>query len=464
MSTGIDDTCKRRLLREEEPRSDHLNKVPKAFFLFSILATVFVMGLLVERFRLPPYHSLHEAWGDSRELIRFWKNDFGLVPVRHLVRARSAGSRLVVQNPSVVAPGYRLISGVFPQRPGLHGAILLDRDGRELHYWPIDYDKLHYKIAADSGRGAFNVTLHGTTLLRDGSLVVNFDDGDILARIDKCGDPIWVDTGHYNHPNHLSYDGTIWVWKQSNEGEDQLLVNVDPVDGRVLREVSLEEIIRKNKLQGELMILQAIDETNAGEGPPAFLSDPFHPNSVDILAPDMARAFPAFHAGDILISLRSLNFVGVFDGRTFQFLWGRNGPWHRQHDAMFLGDGTISIFNNNAYSGQSSILRVNPTTNQIMVAFEGSSASPFYTRTQGKHQYLKNGSILITEAQRGAVIEVDKNGKVVWEYNNVYDHQFNGALNSASIVAEDELDLNALKCGNPKGRGQEGKVGLGLSD
>lgn len=40
----------------------------------------------------------------------------------------------------------------------------------------------------------------------------------------------------------------------------------------------------------------------------------------------------------------------------------------------------------------------------------------FYTKHGGKVQRLENGNLLITEARRGRVFEVDEAGRTVWEW------------------------------------------------
>ena len=50
--------------------------------------------------------------------------------------------------------------------------------------------------------------------------------------------------------------------------------------------------------------------------------------------------------------------------------------------------------------------------------YEGTAAHPFYSGVMGKHQWLPNGNLLITESCNGRAFEIDRNGKIVLEYNN----------------------------------------------
>ena len=50
-----------------------------------------------------------------------------------------------------------------------------------------------------------------------------------------------------------------------------------------------------------------------------------------------------------MISLRNYNLLFVVDPDTWKVKWYQIGPWRRQHDPEFNGDGTITVFNNNTY-------------------------------------------------------------------------------------------------------------------
>ena len=56
-----------------------------------------------------------------------------------------------------------------------------------------------------------------------------------------------------------------------------------------------------------------------------------------------------------------------------------------------------------------------------VVFFEGDSKTPFYTSVMGKHQWLPNGNLLITESKQGRAFEISQQGEVVWEYVNYVD-------------------------------------------
>jgi hypothetical protein len=174
--------------------------------------------------------------------------------------------------------------------------------------------------------------------------------------------------------------------------------------------------------------------------------DPFHPNDVDVLSPDMAPAFHMFEAGDLLISLRSINMIAVVDPETARVKWSQIGPWFQQHDPDFLPNGTISLYNNNMGLGASQIMVVDPATGETKVVFDGARHGNFYSWRRGRHQPLANSNIMITESERGRVIEVTPDGRIVWQYENIYDAEWNGLVNDALVLPLDFFDEGALTC------------------
>jgi len=400
-------------------------------FIFAICFFSFLCGFIIAAKKLPPFKHLRNTYYEVIDFARHWKNDLGDEPTRSLVPAAPDRPPQILLAPQAAAKGHRFVSGLMVGREAGNGALLLSRAGEELHYWPIDYSKLDPK-----GLDPENVFLHGIGVFRDGSIVVNFDGGKVLAKLDACGESVWTITGNYHHVVFQSYDGTIWTW------EGKSIVQVEPDTGHILKRIDLrDDIIEKHSLHGLFSI-----RADEGEVGIKYLKDAWHPNDVDVLGPKMADAFPMFDTGDILISLRSLNLVAVLDANDYQVKWSSIGPWHRQHDPDFLADGSISVYNNNMGLGNSNIIKSYPGTNRTEIVFQGTEHIPFYSWQRGKHEILENGNILVTEAERGRAFEVDRRGKVVWDYHNVYDDTRNGVLNKAMLLPVDYFEPGALAC------------------
>jgi len=117
----------------------------------------------------------------------------------------------------------------------------------------------------------------------------------------------------------------------------------------------------------------------------------------------------------------------VIDPKTELVKWYQVGPWIQQHDADFQENGTITVFDNardgsedGSVFGGSKIISVDPSNGRTEILYQVQDGELMYTSAQGDHQIFRNGNILITETNSGRVIEVDVNGRIVWEYINRY--------------------------------------------
>jgi hypothetical protein len=125
------------------------------------------------------------------------------------------------------------------------------------------------------------------------------------------------------------------------------------------------------------------------------------------------------------VSLRNVNTVFVFNSNTGKIKYIDTGMFVNQHDADFIDGNRFSVFDNNNRKGKgneaerdSRIVIVSPEESKLTVYFEGSPETPFYSKIMGNHQWLENGNLLVTESMRGRAFELDKSGKIVWQYMN----------------------------------------------
>jgi hypothetical protein len=415
--------------------SDRLARI--AFFL-ACLVIAMTYGIYAVRWNSFPNPQIARADATIRELWAHWQNDFGFEPTRHLVAARrpradKAEDSFRMYHAAAAEPGYTLVAGLSDDpAQSAHAVTLYDVAGREVYRWPVDYAALD-----PDGRKPLNVMLHGVHALRDGSLVVAFDQGEAIARVDACGRPMWVRRGPFSHSIEPDDQGRIWTWR------DEVMVRLDLATGSVTREIDLrEDVIAAHDRYGEFAIRTTEDADEL-----VYLDDPYHTNDVEPLRAGMAAAFPMFEAGDLLISLRELNLVAVVDPDDGSLKWIRHGPWHRQHDPDWQPDGTISVYDNRMGLGASRILRIDPATDVVTVAYEGSDEHPFYSYRRGKHQVLPNGNLLVTESEAGRVFEAARDGSLVWERDLGWDATRNLIVTSADHLPADFFASGALACG-----------------
>jgi hypothetical protein len=410
-------------------------------FLASVALLSYAWGAATVHFGLFPYPGLWESYKEVKDFVQHWKNDLGIEPTRYLVPARNPTGTEAAARPDRAARGLRAVAGYFDDRATATGAILFDEQGTELHFWPIDYQAIAANIGGEFPHARHNF-LHGFEVLRDGSVIASFDSGGVLARLDACGRVVWSIAGGYHHA--LSFDGDGMLWAVGGPGDDidaMAISKIDPDAGTLLRTIDLDDDLLARMGKG-VFFLRRMEE--AAE--PDWLPDPLHLNDVEVLQESMARAFPLFEAGDIMLSMRNINLIVIVDPEDFHIKWWQHGPWHRQHDPDFLANGRISIFGNNMNGDASRILEIDPVTRETEVVFEGSPQVPFYSWRRGNHQRLDNGNILITESEAGRVFEVDRSGTLVWDYQNRFDQERNLLVSAATWLPADFFEPGALRC------------------
>jgi len=408
----------------------------KRVFIFSsaflIVAVIFAYGIATVMFGIWPYQTIKSVSSAVKSL-----NEFGeLVPEGRRVRAPVVASRqsFTIHDPERIGNGYYVYAG-WDSENSLYAAWLYDAAGERRHTWLINYDALD-----PDGPSNKSDTPHAFHLLHDGSIIVGWDKGDIMARLDACGDPIWIKTGIYHHSLSRADDGTFWVWRSEGTayGHYNYMENFDAGTGEAIQEVALIEDIIKG--MGSTSIIFGVrpdypfkhfqrDPQNPGEW---YTMDIFHPNDVDVLGSDVAPMFPMFDAGDLLLSFRSLNLITVVDPDDYRVKWWSHGPWRAQHDPDFIANGEISVYANNTGRGRSEIIRMDPVTKEVSNDLFNGEVS-FYSDFAGKHQYLPNGNVLIVVPGEGRVLEVTSEGGQVTEFNNLSsasleynEHVFNG--------------------------------------
>lgn len=304
------------------------------------------------------------------------------------------------------------VSGHFP------GAILMDMNGNVVHEWRYEFarawpDYPTDRLADDTSR--YWMRAH---VFENGDLLAIFG-GLGLIKIDRNSNLVWKYFGGCHHDLEVVEDGTIYVLTREerifpsfNPGHairDDAITVLGP-DGQELRRISLFSAMQRSPYANVLNAPGIKLATRFG--------DVFHTNTLEILKGRIADRIPAFRRGNALVSLRTLNLVGVVDLESEQFVWALAGMWHAQHHPTMLGNGHMLVFDNRGAAGSSRVIEIDPVTQGIVWTYEGTEEEPFYSEKSGSNQRLPNGNTLITESNAGRVIEVTPEGEIVWEFVN----------------------------------------------
>lgn len=330
----------------------------------------------------------------------------------------------VLDNARVQA-GYTLYSTFYEDLP----IKLIDMDGNTVHEWRLP-EAFNNGKRLDSRKFSPDVRpLAGDKhLYPDGRLLVNFNHsfgyppwGMGIAMLDKDSKVLWTYMKSMHHTMDVGEDGRILGMLHRYVGKSvEGLENIEPPfqseelvvlspEGKQLQVVSIYRALANSPWTSVLQY---------GE-PEASGGDIMHSNAARFITAEQARHIPNAEEGDVLVSLRDLNTLIVMDLDEETVKWAVRGPWHMQHDPWILENGNIILYDNRgdlANGGHSRIIEFDPETLAIEWEFPGELDFDLYSPICGSVSRLDNGNTLITESNRGRLLEVTREGEVVWEF------------------------------------------------
>lgn len=421
------------------------DKVARYAFVVGLMLLGFAYGFAAQRWRLFPAPEIEQAKLAAYELV-----DEVLDRPEWFYRQSAAERTAIVHVPGATAPGLTLISGVGAD--GNLFARVVDEAGTVVKQWTIDWfalwpnpDHIHPDWQPQSRPGTH---IHGIVAMPDGGIAFSFERLG-LVRLDACGGVRWRLAYNTHHSLHRDDNGDLWASGLGNRPgapvpnirrpyTDSTVVRISP-EGEILDEIFVTELLERSGYLG-LIYMSTTDNDRTVVG-----GDIFHLNDVEPFPASLAPG--VFRPGDVMISLRNINAVIVFDRKTLRIRHVEIGRMLRQHDPDFLDGNTISVFDNNNLAqtavretnapvpnagGQPSrIVTFSADDGHIETVYAGSKEQPFFTAIMGKHQWLSNGNLLITESTVGRAFEIDASGRMVWEYVNVVGEGTVGLMDEA---------------------------------
>ena len=408
-------------------------------FVLSSAVIVFNLGYFARELKLFPYQFYTEA---AKGWTQLRQQQSEQLPWFYMYsqRAQSEEIRKIGQT----QPGLSLVTEIAAEKN--ISAKIIDLEGNTVHEWNIDWfeiwsnpDHLPEKIVPQSQPGT---NIHGAVVMKNGDLVFNFESKG-LVRLDRAGEVVWRLPYLTHHSVHQHDDGNLWVSGTKYQTEkvarlpnlippfyEETILEISP-EGEILREWYVADLLRENGHTGLLYMGSLNNENTQIQGDDRLLgkTDILHLNDVEPFSTKMQPGF--FEPGDVMVSLRNINTVFVFNVESEEIKLISTGQFVRQHDPDFIDGDRISVFDNNNASEpepKSKITIVSAKDNSHQEYFVGSKANRFYTRVMGKHQWQPNGNLLITESMAGRGFEIDPQGKLVWEYINSVDREIVGVV------------------------------------
>ena len=404
-------------------------------FAFSLAVAGLALGIAAQRYDFFPVPQIEEAVSTARSLLLLSEDKLPWYYVR-----TSQKEKAVTHRPGSVAPGLTLVSTLSSDNELV--VKVIDEDGRDVHKWNTDWFQiwpdpghLPERIRPKSKLFSPGTRVAGTVLMENGDLVFNFEKLG-MVRVTACGEVVWRLAYQTHHSMHLDESGNLWVSGVVTHEtpverfpnfeppfEEDTVLEVSP-DGEILSEISVFEVLQENGLLG-LLYMNSVRELSGNV---------LHLNDVETFPSSLDEG--VFKHGDVMLSLRNINTVAVFDPETGEIRYSDTGNVLRQHDPDFVDGNSVTVFDNNNLAPigsdhYSRIVKISAVDDSLEVLFSGTEAEPFYTYIMGKHQWLPNGNGLLTESNRGRAIEVDEEGRVVWEYFNLVKEGILGIMDEA---------------------------------
>jgi hypothetical protein len=429
------------------------------FFVLGLCALGFVAGAVAWNYKLPPagfirdaltavdawhevsHSNAYEISGDDSEA-----GDVG---------DATAEKKITWVNGKTY-DGYTLLSYRFSTT-----VELVDMQGNTVHTWDLPFAKIWPNAPHIHPLVNARIFIETAYVFPNGDLLAQYTGiGDTpygygLIKVDKSGKVLWRYADNAHHDFTVDNDGFIYaivhkMQKTPVKGLEALtypsladyIVKLSP-NGQEISRISLLEAFRDSEFA---LMLYSKPERYKAIG-----WDTLHTNSIRVLSPAMAKKFPMFKAGDMLVAMRSLDAIAVINPTEKRVVWMYHGSWHWPHAARFLDNGDILVLDNLGHISEnkphSKIVEFSPQTLQTKWSYIGTYNGSVLPSMYGRLQRLPNGNTLAVFAEELRAEEIAPDGKVVWSLDIVAPKPRRGLeyISSATRYAKTSLPFAEKK-------------------
>jgi hypothetical protein len=301
-------------------------------------------------------------------------------------------------------------------------ADLIDLDGKILKTWQ-ESDCHHWSHAELLSNGDLLVT--GNASDEEYETREEFASKNYLLRLDWEGNQVWKAHVTAHHDVEVTPNGQVATlgvaWRRIREYDpatdicdnDLMLLTLG---GQILESASLYQLLTSNPRE---LALQSARKTPAGGGRPACV-DLLHTNTVEFMRHRhlVGRHF-IYASENVLVTLRQQDVVAVIDWPRKKLVWAwGQGELSGPHAGTVLENGNMLIFDNGLSRRWSRVVELDPALKTIVWEYKAPDPKTLFTIGRGGAQRLPNGNTLISNSDRGQVLEVTAAGEVVWEFLN----------------------------------------------
>lgn len=426
-----------------------LERIARALSFVSLLFLSFLAGVVASAYETYAYRKVLEVLAYAEAL--WHREEARREAIDSLRPTRSyTVSGVVRSDPQAACDGYTFYAG-----PGAE-ARLVDMAGKVVHSWRLPFRKAwpqpgHMRADAQAD-AAFWRQAH---LYPNGDVLALYEIlgttpyGAGLVKLDRESNLLWKNSANFHHDVEVGPDGRIYGLTQEVDVSEQPVpgfprirpplihdyLSILTPDGTLEKKISLLRALVGTPYEG--LLAEAFGQ--AKTRPPGRFGDGdvLHANDVDYIAESMSGSFQFGRGGDLLVSLRNLDAVAVLDPRLRRIVWAITGTWKMHHDPDVLPNGNLLIFDNQGLGAEqraSRVLEVDPVNGRVVWQFVGIGEDRLYSVYGSGQQRLPNGNVLILESMGGRILEVTRQGRVVWEY-----HHAGGVVHAARRMSPDSL-------------------------
>ena len=400
-------------------------------FLVCVVFLAFIAGAVITVAEISPSGYIRDAYKAGTALLEKSREQSDPFTTDLWMPANTSDQGVTVNDLALAFSGYTLYTSGHST-----AAFLIAMDGRIVHQWECRFSTIWDETAAAKNpvpdRQIYFDEAH---VFPNGDLLTIFIGvGDTpygygMVKLDKNSRVLWKNLDYFHHDFDTAPDGRIYGLTHDYrfnppEGVDHLsqpvlddyLVVLSP-DGKEQKKISLLDAVNRSEEYRRLLWYI----------PYYTLEDPLHANAVDFIddasAASLGKKLPKAAEGQVLLSFRELagGSIALLDVKKEEIVWVSRGPWLSQHDPDILPNGNILVFDNRGHfgpGGQSRIVEFDPANGAVVWQYTGDEDHVLESWIRSTQQLLPNGNILITESNKGRLLEVTPGGTIAWEYIN----------------------------------------------
>jgi len=320
-----------------------------------------------------------------------------------------------VYNPEKSYHGYTLFC-----RSGGDHFYLVDMEGNVVHSWQIKHSSIHFGQLTEEGHLIYSTADR------------TIEENRGVYELDWQGNKIWYYPCPVDHDHRLLDNGNILILCREEIIDSKVRKEIWP-DYRACFSPYIIEVTKNKEIVWEWHGKDHIEELTELVG----LKFPHDDGerSRDWAHCNTASPIPKnkngekdlrFREGNIIISYRELNVIGVIDKESKKIVWAwGTGEILGQHNPIMLKNGHILLFDNGCHSseeqrGYSRVIELDPLSEKIVWEYKDNPPEKFYSPYVSGQQELPNGNILICSGGQGRIIEITREKEIVWEYINPF--------------------------------------------